>query len=293
VLERRRLRASVALASGLLLAAWAGAAGTDQDETGLAAAWLKSLAGEYSNNEQVWQQGLDDEELFPRWHFTFSSPEESAASWRWRLEVAEIQNGEFTGATWGWNLAVVAGAGQADALPELEDHCRYQLVEAALVLLPGEVGRRGCPQAAASGPPRRIALEGERALLDFAAPGASTDRHIARRAARYRGWIVLQRRILEPDAAEDDYLRLGQLDIHNEGQMVPFLTGDGNRSGYSVELARLTYQASQIPILKLGIVEDASGKTLAYSWAGPNAARIGINLRWIQAGFTRSAPAVP
>jgi hypothetical protein len=54
---------------------------------------------------------------------------------------------------------------------------------------------------------------------------------------------------------------------------------------FSAELAQLSHK-NGARVLKLGIVETASGKTVAYTWANPEAERIGINLRWIQAGFT-------
>jgi hypothetical protein len=68
--------------------------------------------------------------------------------------------------------------------------------------------------------------------------------------------------------------------IHNEGQIVPVLSEDGSPSGYSVQLAKLTYANTSVPILTLKIREDATGKTRAYSWAETGAERIGINTCW-------------
>jgi hypothetical protein len=42
-----------------------------------------------------------------------------------------------------------------------------------------------------------------------------------------------------------------------------------------------------VPVLKLSIVGDADGATLAYAWANPEASRIGINLGWVQVGLDR------
>ena len=36
----------------------------------------------------------------------------------------------------------------------------------------------------------------------------------------------------------------------------------------------------------LKLIEDATGKTLAYSWAAVGSERIGLNTRWAQAGLT-------
>jgi hypothetical protein len=38
-------------------------------------------------------------------------------------------------------------------------------------------------------------------------------------------------------------------------------------------------------VLKLSVVGDADGATLAYAWANPEATRIGINLGWVQVGL--------
>jgi len=54
---------------------------------------------------------------------------------------------------------------------------------------------------------------------------------------------------------------------------------------YSAQLAQLTYK-NGTRVFKLGIVDNASGKTISYTWTNPDATRIGINLSWVQAGFT-------
>ena len=48
-------------------------------------------------------------------------------------------------------------------------------------------------------------------------------------------------------------------------------------------------------MLKLSVVDDASGRTLAYAWTNPEATRIGINLGWVQVGLESAAigPASP
>ena len=62
----------------------------------------------------------------------------------------------------------------------------------------------------------------------------------------------------------------------------------GKPVGYAVELVRLTYQNTRTAVLKLGIVDESTGETVSYGWAEPGAERIGINLRWVQAGMMRS-----
>ena len=85
----------------------------------------------------------------------------------------------------------------------------------------------------------------------------------------------------------EDYGPAFRYEIHDQGQILSLPQPDGTASKYSVQLAQLVFQgASKTPILKLGIIENATGKTVSYTWANPEAERIGINLRWLQTGLT-------
>ena len=110
--------------------------------------------------------------------------------------------------------------------------------------------------------------------------------HKNRRVRRFSGWMAVNRSTVDPTyTGEDRYFNSG-LSVHNEGNIVRLLDDDGNPTGYAIELAQLTYQNTRVPILKLGVIEESSGKTLVYSWADTDASRIGINVRWFQAGLT-------
>ncbi len=80
----------------------------------------------------------------------------------------------------------------------------------------------------------------------------------------------------------------GRFKIHNEGQIVPIPLKSGEPSGYSVQMAKLTYQNTAVPILTLKLIEDSTGKTLAYSWGDLESGKIGLNTRWMQMGMTRT-----
>jgi hypothetical protein len=43
-----------------------------------------------------------------------------------------------------------------------------------------------------------------------------------------------------------------------------------------------------VPVLKLSVVDDRNGRTLAYAWANPEATRIGLSLGWVQVGLDRT-----
>lgn len=123
--------------------------------------------------------------------------------------------------------------------------------------------------------------------------------HKNRRVQYYTGWAGVSSAgpglavAFESWAQEnDDWSFTGDLDnfsrfvIHNEGQIVPILNKDGKPSGYSVQLARLTYQNTVVPILTLKLWEDATRKVLTYSWAATDSDRVGLNARWVQIGLT-------
>ncbi len=110
--------------------------------------------------------------------------------------------------------------------------------------------------------------------------------HVNRKVRRFSGWMGVRKSRVNPDYDGDDMFFVGGFTIHNEGGRQSILDDAGKPTGFGIELARLTYQQTRVPILKLGIIEEATGKTLSYTWASTDASRIGVNLRWFQAGLT-------
>lgn len=110
----------------------------------------------------------------------------------------------------------------------------------------------------------------------------SNTHHKLKRVRWFAGWTAIYK-TGEPQAAMQDFPRedyVGRRDllIHDQGQIVKI------SDKYSVQLAKLKY-GGNLEILTLKVIENASGKTISYAWANPDAERIGINLRWIQAGL--------
>lgn len=103
----------------------------------------------------------------------------------------------------------------------------------------------------------------------------------------FAGWAAINGGGPKAGAASRDWHMDRALRIGTEGGRYPLKWRDGNASGYSLELERLTYREGNVPVLKLSIVGDADGSTLAYAWANPEATRIGINLGWVQVGLDR------
>lgn len=111
--------------------------------------------------------------------------------------------------------------------------------------------------------------------------------HINRKVTYFTGWGGT--RIGGKDAPADAKWHFTRnLLLHNEGQTVPIIDDDtGEKSGYSIQLAMLTYQNTRDPILKFGLIDDATGKTVTYIWSDRENTKTGMNLRWMQSGIKK------
>ena len=113
--------------------------------------------------------------------------------------------------------------------------------------------------------------------------------HTLRRADAFTGWAVLRAdgsESAEP-APDSAFVMVRGLTLHDEGQRQRLVLADGTDTGLTVELAQLVYQASQTAILKLALYRDGEDRAFAYTWADPDASRIGVNMRWVQVGLAR------
>lgn len=109
--------------------------------------------------------------------------------------------------------------------------------------------------------------------------------HKLKKVRIFKGWTAVLKdnstEMRNEDPPADQWTAQSNLEIHDQGGIVKI------NEKFSAQLAQLTHK-SGIKVLKLSIIENASGKAIAYTWTNPEAERIGINLRWIQAGFTVS-----
>ena len=97
--------------------------------------------------------------------------------------------------------------------------------------------------------------------------------HVNRKVRYFAGWAVLQKKLIDESAPEDEYLFIPGLRLHNEGQIIPLVTKEGVDTGYKVELAQLTYQNTKTRILKLAVL-DKEDYAFTYIWANPEAERL-------------------
>ena len=134
--------------------------------------------------------------------------------------------------------------------------------------------------------PQRVSLNDDTLVLatvsDMArGADATTTSH---RVRWFTGWDAMNGGGPKATTQKDWHLKR-DLRLHSEGGRIPLQWRDGAASGYSLELARLFYKESNTEVLRLAVIEDASGRTLSYVWANPDATRIGLNLGWLQVGL--------
>lgn len=127
-------------------------------------------------------------------------------------------------------------------------------------------------------------------LMSDQARGADA-REDLRRVQEFSGWAAINGAGAKATAENRDWHMDRRIRIENEGGRYRLHWRDGAVAGYSLGLERLTYRDGNVPVLKLSLIEDASGQVLAYAWANPEATRIGLNLGWVQIGLDRVTPA--
>lgn len=113
--------------------------------------------------------------------------------------------------------------------------------------------------------------------------------HQLRRVRYFEGWVAINTAGRSAKPEDKSWRSMRQVRLHSEGRIVPITWEDGRRSGYSVQLARLTYQGDKLQVLVLKLLDDATGQSVSYAWTDPDGKRLGINLRWFQAGFAQIA----
>lgn len=103
-----------------------------------------------------------------------------------------------------------------------------------------------------------------------------------RAARRFKGYVAL-----EPSPGM--WQLASNVSVWDVGQIVPIVTDKGVKTKFSVEIAYCTYpngdNVLKIAMHEAGFVHDGKVLPVAYAWSQPDATQIGINLRFVQAGF--------
>ena len=276
------------------------------------AAALRDLAGEYDNHAQRGDGAPPASGFAPPPLHQWLRPTHAADALLWRLQQSSgtaasegrwllreegaalvpyrplnaAANAAFDdkGASYRFQAADWAPLG-ACALQRRGSGFDYRVDAAACsALLPG-LG------AAAALLPQRLSLVGDTltlATVSDSARGADAVT-VSHRVRWFAGWDALNGAGPRATPENSDWHLRRDLRLHSEGGRIPLRWRDGSESGYSLELARLNYRESNTEVLRLAVIEDASGRTLSYAWANPEATRIGLNLGWLQVGLDQDS----
>lgn len=296
--------------------------------------FLGWFAGEYDNNEQVWQQatdGVPPEERHEHVHHIFL-PVSAPAIGAHTFFVKQYMDGDYENVyrqrLYSFSFNDERAAIEL-AIHSFNDEGKYRYADRDPAVLegiePGELRNMpGCNVFWRFADGRYVGEMDEGACFYYSSSLAQNiyitdtlaltadeirigdkafdgdgnrlfgrdEPHANRKVQYFDGWAAIRRGSFDPGAAQPDEMLLAPgLRLHNEGQVVPLVTESGDETGYALELARLTYRNTRVAVLKLGVLEAATGETVAYSWADPEAVRIGINLGWMQAGLTQEGGA--
>ena len=110
-----------------------------------------------------------------------------------------------------------------------------------------------------------------------------------KRCKFYSGWAAIKQETKDSDGeSKSKWIGYRGITLHNQGQRVKLVDGEGNQADYQVSLSQLTYAGNRTKVLKLGVHEQDQKKTKYYIWGSPKARRLGLNVGWFQTGFTLS-----
>ncbi len=268
--------------------------------------WRRSLVGEFDNHEQVYQAKPT---TIPRVHVTIE-PIAKPGWYAWRtqqrsdslLEAAWLLR--VDAATDGSLVLVPHRPLVADAATDRKfDPAEWVALDACA--LRGQAGggalRVAADPAACATVAPGIGIEAALLPLSIGLRGEELDVRLyadqargadamaqARRVHWFGGWAAINGAGDKATAESGDWHTQKDLRLGSEGGRTPLAWRDGSPSGYSLLLERLSYRDGSLPVLKLSLVEDASGHAIVYAWANPEATRIGLNLGWVQVGLERA-----
>jgi hypothetical protein len=275
-------------------------------------------AGEWNNHEQSWQNKIDNAKpgaaprALPHVH-TVVAPVVAAALGASTLYVQRSAGDDLKTVQGQWLLRLKEGANGDVAMDvvALVDATRWvdahqkpgafaTLRESDWRALPEctttlrfnpstQAFATSQPRPASCTAPWPSGLDASRWASDEVAASATLQ---SRKARYFQGWLWFRNGGPTAPADTKDTSFTARYLLHAEGQRMVVQHKDGTPSPYLLELAQLTYQNTSKPVLKLALIDRASGKTLSYVWANPEAQLIGLNLGWFQAGVTQKAERV-
>ena len=88
---------------------------------------------------------------------------------------------------------------------------------------------------------------------------------------------------LRKDGPDEKFDGMLNVVMHDQGKWIAFRREDGTPTKYAFELSQLRY-GQKVPVMKFAVYEEGKEQSIAYSWAETTSKKVGINLRWFQAG---------
>lgn len=140
----------------------------------------------------------------------------------------------------------------------------------------------GKPLILAPALPNIVAKSADRVIVTLQ-DGTVTE---LRRARPVTCWVSIRKDTPKPDGSEDWYFQSG-VKLHDQGGRAIVGGGDTGVQPVMIRLRNVTWDtgSSNAPVIALYIHKpDNWSHAESYSWAAPDSARVGINLRWVQTG---------
>jgi hypothetical protein len=109
-----------------------------------------------------------------------------------------------------------------------------------------------------------------------------------RRARQVTCWVAVRKDKAKADGGEDWLFQSG-VKLHDQGGRARVGGGDSGAQPVIIRVRNVTWDkgSTNSPVITLYIHKPENpDRAESYSWAAPDSSRIGINLRWVQAGCT-------
>ncbi len=109
-----------------------------------------------------------------------------------------------------------------------------------------------------------------------------------RRSRAVSCWVAILKNKPKADGSEDWYFQ-SNVKLHDQGGRAAIGGGDTNAQPVVIRVRNVTWDVGSTnkPVVSLYIHKpDNLDHAVAYSWAAPDSASVGVNLRWMQTGCT-------
>jgi hypothetical protein len=107
-----------------------------------------------------------------------------------------------------------------------------------------------------------------------------------RRARPVTCWVAIRKEKPKADGSEDWYFQSG-VKLHDQGGRAIVGGGDTGAQAAMIRVRNVTWDkgSTNAPVVSLYVHKPENwDRAESYSWAAPDSARVGINLRWMQTG---------